>query len=99
MTIRDINVEVALCIQLVNVTPNKLTEAQACNHSWPWVSNYNGFSESQFKTQKSEPDYPGLAGFTPEQVYGSLSEDRKIKTTGFDKRYALLILLLSSYEP
>ena len=30
-----------------------------CSHSHPRVSNDNPFSESQFKTQKSQPDYPG----------------------------------------
>ncbi len=31
----------------------------ACSHSRPRVSNDNPFSESQFKTQKYQPDYPG----------------------------------------
>jgi putative transposase len=30
-----------------------------CSHSRPRVSNDNPFSESQFKTQKYQPDYPG----------------------------------------
>lgn len=30
-----------------------------CSHSRPRVSNDNAFSESQFKTQKYQPDYPG----------------------------------------
>lgn len=30
-----------------------------CSHSRPRVSNDNPFSESQFKTQKQQPDYPG----------------------------------------
>lgn len=30
-----------------------------CTHSRPRVSNDNAFSESQFKTQKYQPDYPG----------------------------------------
>ena len=30
-----------------------------CSHSRPRVSNDNPFSESQFKTQKLQPDYPG----------------------------------------
>ena len=30
-----------------------------CSHSRPRVSNDNPFSESQFKTQKHQPDYPG----------------------------------------
>ena len=30
-----------------------------CSHSRPQVSNDNPFSESQFKTQKYQPDYPG----------------------------------------
>ncbi|MCH7743255.1 MAG: IS3 family transposase, partial [Proteobacteria bacterium] len=30
-----------------------------CSHSRPRVSNDNPFSESQFKTQKNQPDYPG----------------------------------------
>ncbi len=30
-----------------------------CSHSRPRVSNDNPFSESQFKTQKTQPDYPG----------------------------------------
>ena len=30
-----------------------------CGHSRPRVSNDNTFSESQFKTQKYQPDYPG----------------------------------------
>jgi putative transposase len=30
-----------------------------CSHSRPRVSNDNPFSESQFKTQKGQPDYPG----------------------------------------
>lgn len=30
-----------------------------CSHSRPRVSNDNSFSESQFKTQKYQPDYPG----------------------------------------
>lgn len=30
-----------------------------CSHNRPRVSNDNAFSESQFKTQKSQPDYPG----------------------------------------
>ena len=31
----------------------------SCSHSRPRVSNDNAFSESQFKTQKYQPDYPG----------------------------------------
>lgn len=30
------------------------------SHSRPRVSNDNAFSEAQFKTQKSQPDYPGV---------------------------------------
>ncbi|MBV1877792.1 MAG: DDE-type integrase/transposase/recombinase [Pseudomonadales bacterium] len=30
-----------------------------CSHNRPRVSNDNPFSESQFKTQKYQPDYPG----------------------------------------
>ena len=30
-----------------------------CSHSRPRVSNDNAFSESQFRTQKYQPDYPG----------------------------------------
>lgn len=30
-----------------------------CSHSRPRVNNDNAFSESQFKTQKYQPDYPG----------------------------------------
>jgi putative transposase len=30
-----------------------------CSHSRPRVSNDNPYSESQFKTQKYQPDYPG----------------------------------------
>jgi putative transposase len=30
------------------------------SHSRPRVSNDNAFSEAQFKTQKYQPDYPGL---------------------------------------
>ncbi|MBV1879590.1 MAG: integrase core domain-containing protein [Pseudomonadales bacterium] len=30
-----------------------------CSHSRPRVSNDNPFSESQFKTRKYQPDYPG----------------------------------------
>jgi putative transposase len=30
-----------------------------CSHSRPRVSNDNPFSESQFKTKKQQPDYPG----------------------------------------
>ena len=30
-----------------------------CSHSRPCVSNDHAFSESQFKTQKYQPDYPG----------------------------------------
>jgi putative transposase len=30
-----------------------------CSHSCPRVRNDNPFSESQFKTQKYQPDYPG----------------------------------------
>ena len=30
-----------------------------CSHSRPRVSNDNPFSESQFKTSKYQPDYPG----------------------------------------
>ena len=30
-----------------------------CSHSRPRVSNDNPFSESQFRTQKYQPDYPG----------------------------------------
>ena len=30
-----------------------------CSHSRPRVSHDNAFSESQFKTQKYQPDYPG----------------------------------------
>ncbi|WP_416139236.1 hypothetical protein ACM26W_02170 [Halomonas sp. HK25] len=30
-----------------------------CSHSRPRVSNDNPFSESQFKTSKYPPDYPG----------------------------------------
>jgi putative transposase len=33
-----------------------------CSHSRPRVSNDNPFSESQFKTQKQQPDYPGRFG-------------------------------------
>ncbi len=33
-----------------------------CSHSRPRVSNDNPFSESQFKTQKNQPDYPGRFG-------------------------------------
>lgn len=33
-----------------------------CSHSRPRVSNDNPFSESQFKTQKYQPDYPGRFG-------------------------------------
>ena len=33
--------------------------AITCSHSRPRVSNDNPYSESQFKTQKYQPDYPG----------------------------------------
>ena len=31
----------------------------AKSHTWPRVSNDNPYSESQFRTQKYQPDYPG----------------------------------------
>lgn len=38
---------------------NMMERDVTCSHSRPRVSNDNPFSESQFKTQKYQPDYPG----------------------------------------
>lgn len=39
---------------------DQMVDLQVClSHSRPRVSNDNPFSESQFKTQKHQPDYPG----------------------------------------
>lgn len=45
-----------------------------CSHSRPRVSNDNPFSESQFKRQKYQPDYPGPG------LYGSISGTCNTKT-------------------
>ena len=51
-----------------------------CSHSRPRVSNDNPFSESQFKTQKYQPDYPGR--FTDVLTWSN----------GYLRRYVLLKL-------
>ena len=44
-----------------------------CSHSRPRVSNDNPFSESQFKTQKYQPEYPGVSTTCPMRAVGAKS--------------------------
>jgi putative transposase len=60
------------------------------SHSRPRVSNDNPFSESQFKTLKYRPDFPGRFG-SPEDARGHCQ--RFFRWYNFDHRHAGIALL------